>query len=123
VGNKRDLLQEATAGGLPAGLPAPVLTCALTGDGLEELFDAVERCVWGQPHPEQPEVAVSARHAFLLDSACNFLERARDRLQEESWELAAESLRLATRELDRVTGKAVAPDILDSIFSRFCIGK
>ena len=38
-------------------------------------------------------------------------------------ELAAEDLRLAAREIGKITGKIDIENILDVIFSRFCIGK
>jgi tRNA modification GTPase len=38
-------------------------------------------------------------------------------------ELAAEDLRLAARALERITGRIGAEDVLDVIFSSFCIGK
>ena len=38
-------------------------------------------------------------------------------------ELAAEDLRLAARAMGRITGRVDVEDILDRIFSEFCIGK
>jgi len=38
-------------------------------------------------------------------------------------ELFAEELRLAARALGRVTGRVDVEDVLDKIFSSFCIGK
>ncbi len=61
------------------------------------------------------------RHAQLLSEALAHLERAH--LALTSPELAAEDLRLAARALARVTGRIGAEDILDRIFSSFCIGK
>ena len=37
--------------------------------------------------------------------------------------IAAEALRQARMELDRVTGRAGVEDMLDALFGRFCIGK
>jgi tRNA modification GTPase len=37
--------------------------------------------------------------------------------------IAAEGLRQARIELDRVTGRAGVEDMLDALFGRFCIGK
>lgn len=122
VGNKCDVMQsEPTA--LPPELPDPVYTCALTGQGLDSLYDAVERLVWETPHTREPDVAVSARHAALLDEASVQLADARSRVGDESWELASVTLRGALAAVGRVTGRTVDPDLLDVIFSRFCVGK
>jgi tRNA modification GTPase len=40
-----------------------------------------------------------------------------------SIELMAEDVRLATRELGRITGRVEVEDLLDVIFREFCIGK
>lgn len=122
VANKRDLMAGEIAD-LPSDLPAPVYTCALTGEGLEDLFDAVEHAVWQGPHTEELKCAVSARHSDLLDTAMEELRDARDQADGERWEVCSVSLRGALRALGQVTGRSVAPDILEAIFSRFCIGK
>jgi tRNA modification GTPase len=62
-----------------------------------------------------------ARHARALADALAHLERADMAL--EAPELAAEDLRLAARALERITGRIGAEDVLDVIFSSFCIGK
>ena len=41
----------------------------------------------------------------------------------ESYDLAAEDLRLATRHLGMIIGKVDVEEILGSIFNHFCIGK
>ena len=61
------------------------------------------------------------RHARLLADTARDLERARDNLAQP--ELAAEDARLAGRALERITGRIGAEDVLDVIFSSFCIGK
>ena len=44
-------------------------------------------------------------------------------MQAGRWELAAVAWRGALDALGRITGRTHTPDILDNIFSRFCIGK
>ncbi len=121
VGNKRDLMKAAPV--LPPDAPRHVLTCALTGAGLEDLFDAVEEAVWGGAREEGGEVAVSARHAALIEAALKEVADARGCCRGESWETAAVGLRAALADLGRVTGRTADPDVLGAIFSRFCIGK
>ena len=122
VGNKIDLRTtiESTA---HDEAPTTVYTSASKGTGLDSLFDAIERVVWDRPHDHEPEVAVSARHAALLDEAATAADDARDCVQLEQWELAAVSIRTALDAVGRVIGRTVEPDVLDTIFSRFCIGK
>ncbi len=121
VANKSDL---APGNCFQGDLPEPALPlCTLTGDGLEEVLDAIERKVWGHPHQEEPEVAVNARHAAQLLQAADRLQQTRDLLAGEEWELITVELRAAIDALGTITGRTIQPDILDYIFSRFCIGK
>ena len=69
------------------------------------------------------ECEVSARHAGLLKDARQDLERGMEEVRSESWELAAFIAREVINALGKITGETVSPDILDEIFSRFCIGK
>ncbi len=120
VANKVDLLPGAPP--LQASLRL-IYTCALTGQGIEELYDALEQLVWqGQCEPGA-EFAVSARQADALEKAVCHLQEAGQQFSAEVWELAAASLQNAQVELGRVTGQAVSADILGEIFARFCIGK
>lgn len=69
----------------------------------------------------EPPTATRLRHAALLSQA---LERLQSALaMAEDPELAAEDVRLAARALDRITGRIDPEDVLDRIFSTFCIGK
>jgi len=98
---------------------------ARTGDGLDSLRARLERTVWdGLPAVAQSGgTAVSERHASLLEQAAEHLGRAADDAMEGSWELAGSSLRTAAELVGCITGETATPDVLDEIFSRFCIGK
>lgn len=69
----------------------------------------------------EPPAATRLRHAALLSEAIQRLESAL--AMAEDPELAAEDVRLAARALDRITGRIGPEDVLDRIFSTFCIGK
>ena len=69
----------------------------------------------------EPPAATRLRHAALLSEAVERLESAR--ALSDAPELAAEDVRLAARALDRITGRIGPEDVLDRIFSTFCIGK
>jgi tRNA modification GTPase len=65
--------------------------------------------------------ATRIRHARALAEARDALRRALAILDEP--ELAAEDVRLAARALERITGEVGTEDVLDKVFSSFCIGK
>ncbi len=58
-----------------------------------------------------------------LFRAADSLDTLPPLLDAAAWELAAIPLRQALAALGEITGRAVSPDILDTIFHRFCIGK
>lgn len=100
-----------------------VAISVLKASGIEELLDSIEEIVWSGQHNEEPEVAVNSRHAALLTDAFEALETMPDNLEREEWELASSKLRSAIAALGAITGEETDPDVLDDIFSRFCIGK
>ncbi len=53
----------------------------------------------------------------------NCLENLQNFSLKKNIELAAEDLRMAAREIGKITGRVDVENILDLIFSRFCIGK
>ena len=121
VWNKADLRDASVP--LPyAGTPS-VLVSALTGEGLHQLTELFAKTVWGSESHAELEAAVSARHSELLEDALPELAESRVRVDAEHWELAASSLRAAICSLGEITGEDASPDVLDAIFSRFCIGK
>ena len=70
---------------------------------------------------DDPPTATRARHRVLLGEAVTRLESAL--ALQDSPELAAEDVRLAARALDKITGRIDPEDVLDRVFSTFCIGK
>jgi len=64
------------------------------------------------------------RHKLAMEKACKNVERAKESLSSGmSSEFAAFDLREALDNLDEITGKKINDEILDKIFSSFCIGK
>ena len=108
-----------------AELPVFEHISARTGDGLDQLFRRLEETAWDglPPSAQSGDAVVSERHAALLEQAANHLDAACECVQAESWELAGSSLRTAAELIGCITGETATPDILDEIFSRFCIGK
>lgn len=97
-----------------------------SSEGLDELLarlaDMVaERCRQGGEGP----APTRARHREALERTSDALSRflVRDNPHHLGAELEAEDLRLAARELGRITGRVDVEDLLDVIFRDFCIGK
>jgi tRNA modification GTPase len=92
-------------------------------DGMDTLFDKIEQLIWHTAHHSEPEIAVNTRHASLLKEALLSVDETIAELESGELELVCIPLRHAIDSLGAITGETVALDILDTIFSRFCIGK
>lgn len=121
--NKTDLprrmetIQEKPVAGIP-------ISCA-TGEGIEALKSAIADKVWSGRTPESSqEVPINARHEDALRRASMGIERVVAALRrDESLEFVALDLRLAVQAVGEVVGKTTTEDLLDTIFSEFCLGK
>lgn len=72
----------------------------------------------------QEDIILHARQKILLDQAAGFLRRAASFMKEGvSDEISAEELRKALRPIGELTGEIQMQDVIDKIFSRFCVGK
>ncbi|MBQ7403339.1 MAG: tRNA uridine-5-carboxymethylaminomethyl(34) synthesis GTPase MnmE [Lentisphaeria bacterium] len=121
VWNKCDLAPEGFV--IPETEYPSVCVSVKEESGIDALLEAFETAVWGNGEKSIPECAVSERHAGALERAVSFLEMSIPDTESEMYELAAENIRAARLELAEITGESTAPDVLDDIFSRFCIGK
>ena len=65
---------------------------------------------------------MTTRQALAMDKLMAALRRAEKTLDHQV-ELAAEDLRQAMDAMGELTGRKLEPDLLDRIFSSFCIGK
>ena len=123
--NKADLEPGAETGHAlveARALGAEVLRLsARKPDDVAALEKALERRVVDALAGAELPTATRLRHRELLSEALERLNRAR--VLEDELELAAEDVRLAGRALDRITGRIDPEDVLDRVFSSFCIGK
>jgi tRNA modification GTPase len=119
AGNKRDLVRGA--GKWPSLLPVS----ALTGEGISELRDAILEAVAPKGVFEQETGFItSLRHEQLLRESAAYLEKASDAVRSSiPHEMLLLDLYAALRPIDAITGATTADDILNRIFSTFCIGK
>jgi tRNA modification GTPase len=119
VGNKCDLPLRAE------GLDAMHPVSALTGEGIEALREAIFRTVAPADGAEmETGFITSLRHERLLRESLEFLRKAADAIaQGIPHEMLLLDLYAALRPIDAITGATTADDILNRIFSTFCIGK
>jgi len=136
--NKADLPRKLVMPGR-AGSPRPaagahgvtrlaeniVEICCLSGQGIEALKDAIKELVWsGEITAGMLQVMINSRHQDALTRARAATQRTLDVLRAgETLELAAGELRIAVNAVGEIVGKTTTEDLLDSIFSQFCIGK
>ena len=66
----------------------------------------------------------NVRHKAAIRDACNNLKKGLSAVDESlSIEFIAEDLKETVKNLEGITGQTTPDDILDRIFSKFCIGK
>ena len=119
VGNKSDLPGKAE-------ISQPYLAVsAATGDGIPQL----RRQIYQHAVPDHSEGAeagfiTNIRHAQLLRDSLEHLERAERAVTAQvPHEMLLLDLYAALKPIDAITGATTVEDILDNIFSTFCIGK
>jgi tRNA modification GTPase len=123
VRNKIDLPARLQ---FPPGLKAPVVDVScLTGQGIEPLKDAIKELVWsGEIKAGMLQVMINSRHQDALNRARAAALRTLEALKEnQPLELVALDLRIAVNAVGEIVGQTTTEDLLDLIFSRFCIGK
>ena len=123
VRNKMDLAARLQLPDLASG-PA-VEVCCLTGQGIETLKDAIKELVWsGEIKAEMLQVMINSRHQDALGRARAAALRALDALcADQPLELVALDLHIAVNAVGEIVGQTTTEDLLDLIFSQFCIGK
>jgi tRNA modification GTPase len=123
VRNKIDLPARLQ---LPSSVKAPVAdVCCLTGQGIEPLKDAIKELIWsGEIKAEMLQVMINSRHQDALNRARAATLSTLDALRaDQPLELVALDLRIAVNAVGEIVGQTTTEDLLDSIFSQFCIGK
>ncbi len=96
---------------------------ALTGQGFDALTDALTD-IAGKAAAAHDLLVTNARHYQALCAASESMSRVIDGLDAAlSGDLIAIDLRQTIAHLGTITGTITTPEILSTIFSRFCIGK
>lgn len=116
VQNKSDLLTHTHA-------ETGIYTSALIGSGIDNVIGCLERFI-AQSADNVTNSLVNERQRLLLIQTKHHLEEALARVADgSSPEFIALDIRSAVRTINEILGTTWNPDILDNVFSRFCIGK
>jgi tRNA modification GTPase len=117
VGNKSDLGVWGTR--------VSVCTSALTGSGIAELRAEILRHVGGDGGAQaESGFLTNVRHQGLIKDSLAALDAAKNAVAGKvPHEMLLMDLYNGLRPLDAITGATTADDILNLIFSTFCIGK
>ncbi len=123
VCNKSDL--PARLEFVPSPGTAMVRVSCLTGEGIESLTETIKSLVCkGSLSAGMIELMINSRHENALRRADQATSQALAGLRQDiSLEFVAVDLRAAVNALGEVVGKTFTEDLLDTIFSQFCLGK
>ena len=107
------------------GTPRSVSTSALTGEGIADLRGEILRHFGGTSGAQaEPGFVTNIRHQGLIKDSLSALDAAKAAVAGRiPHEMLLLDLYNALRPLDAITGATTTDDILNLIFSTFCIGK
>lgn len=125
--NKIDLVSSSSRPGLlvtaDGEIPA-IPTSTVTGDGIEKLREEILRRIQGEGGQQESGFLTNVRQQDLVKKTIAALEKAKDAIANRTpHEMLLLDLYAGLRALDEITGATTADDILNLIFSTFCIGK
>lgn len=117
VGTKSDLADERRGDDI-----SDLAISAKTGQGIDALLGEIHRRAQDATQSIGDVLPSRMRHVALLERCAKSLETAVTRMG-MPLELRAEELRDASFSLGKISGAVDVEDLLDTIFSEFCIGK
>lgn len=121
IGTKSDLLNGRV---FPAGV---VSTSSVLGAGMNEVWDAIDSVVAGFQLQEAAALGVvlNQRHVHKLQECRNDLDRLATEIATESPgpEVIGTLLASISAHLGEVSGRVFSEQVLEAVFSRFCVGK
>ena len=125
--NKSDLPKKINDHEVKEILPeaAIIEISALTGEGIEDIEEHIERAVYrGNVSQGDSLLVTNVRHKNLLIKAREETQKAIDMLRNgEALDFVEVDVRAAFDFLGEITGQTLTDDIMDRVFSRFCVGK
>lgn len=98
---------------------------ALEKTGIEELYNSmVELFRINEINPENTSIITNVRHKEAISSAQNSIEKVEKTIKDNMpIDITAIYFKEAIEELNKITGESVTEDIINEIFSKFCLGK
>ncbi|MBO4369524.1 MAG: 50S ribosome-binding GTPase, partial [Desulfovibrio sp.] len=124
VWNKRD---EASPALFPPRWASHLPACEVSakfGDGLDRLVRTIQTVLLGNADPCEEQVSCNTRQAIALEKASSELLTLTDEVRSAvSYDLCAVRLDYIATLLGDVIGVSTSQDVLNAIFSHFCIGK
>jgi len=125
--NKIDLIQNRTDTAIPDkwSYVDRLRISALYDQGIDHLRDKIVKWAGAENPVDLADAIVpNLRHKLLLEKTLSAAETITEELQKEtSTELVAIHLQEAIDTLGEISGDSAKVDVLDQIFSRFCVGK
>lgn len=96
-----------------------------TGEGIEELYSEIAKIFNLSEIANNGELIVSNnRHKFLIKNARNNVELCKNTINENMpLDIISGIIREILEDLGKITGESVTEDIINEIFSKFCLGK
>ncbi len=103
----------------------PVRMSCRTGEGLGALEDAIEGSVFGgRLRREEDLLVTNVRHINLLGRASEELSQALEMIKgTQALDFIEVNVRAAYDALGEITGDTAGDDVIEEVFSRFCLGK
>ena len=120
VFNKTDITDKRPK--IPQGFDRAVYVSAKTGDGIETLENAIASLFPLSHEAESSEIPANLRQFECLSAAKNELQHAVENIGTTPDALLCD-IEGAISALGEMTGKTVSEEIIENIFSRFCVGK
>jgi len=125
--NKSDLPSKIEIKKITAALKGKQLVriSALRKKAIAQLEKAIVENVWQGKAADTSGILISnVRHIDSLKKCSQVIRKARQSLEENlPLEFISEDIKEAVNDLDQITGRNIDSDLLDKIFSQFCIGK
>ena len=118
ISNKADLSKIAK----PAD-DKTVIVSSVTGKGVQELKQKIYDQFASPSIVESGIIITNARHLQALKNAKEGIDNALMQISSNTLDLISIDLKLAYSALGEITGNTTGEDILDAIFSKFCLGK